>query len=389
MPNVELPYPGHLVFEFYHVGQGDNTLVQFPSGQKFAIIDSKVPPWLGGCPAAHTLKAITTRNRTCELAFVCVSHPHFDHVQGMAEILEIEHLCIREFWHPLLDIEELLLFEPRSQEQGEIRPWDALDAARRFYYEDMIGDFVVFAQKMEQKVGKQNVRQVRAVMALPDIDGVQIYAINPTHSSLQRYKAEVDNSYGQCVSLPRDVLDNISIAFVFVFGDNAILYASDMQREQWRDVLRTIQSHEILGDSLPVRALKASHHGGPRSYFDSLWSDILGPHGGLIVVSGGTATHPCPTFISSVRKSGRRPRCTGMAQVCRSHGFNKAGFGADSPLPSKHWLNQYAGEPYEHGIPCYGDIQLVVPKTGRPLLNTKKKAKSPCPIPTDLDRRLF
>ncbi|MBA3045047.1 MAG: MBL fold metallo-hydrolase [Euryarchaeota archaeon] len=84
--------PESLCVHVLNVGDGDNIIIQFPEvdGQrKFAVVD-----------CYNSKKTLDYLNKlgVKELEFVCVTHPHFDHIRGVPNLLEAYKGKIREFW---------------------------------------------------------------------------------------------------------------------------------------------------------------------------------------------------------------------------------------------------------------------------------------------------
>jgi len=364
-----------LVFYFFYVGDGDCTLIQFPGGLKYGVIDSNKPPWRRPSAAARTLKKIKRRlcnddkdnDHDLELAFLCVSHPHRDHISGLLEVLRLKGINLREFWHPLPDVEELLMRHASPEEDENYSKWTEIS---HFYYEEQIREFVEAGQLAMTRVGREGTRQLREMQCLPDIEGVEIYVLNPTKKALARYQEDLDNSYGRLEHLERKLLDRISVALLFVYGENALLYTSDMQQVQWREVVGNFEGRKRWKHLLPVDVMKASHHGGPLSFYEGLWADVLGTKGRQIVVSGGSSVHPSNSLIESVRRANKRLYCTGTGRKCgrrRRIRYPRLTF------QTRRWFEEHGIKLSENCDPCRGDIRIVLPKTGKPRIATTHK----------------
>jgi len=356
----------NLVFNFFYVGDGDSTLIEFPGGRIFGVIDSNKTSWRSYSPPVKYLERRLKEHldekkdgdiEKLELAFVCVSHPHRDHVCGLLELLSLQGIVIREFWHSLPDLEDLLLKHASPERDENYSVWTEVS---QFYYEDQIKEFIEFGQHITKIVGDERTRPLREMQALPDIEGVEIYVLNPTKESLSRYQKELDEKYGRLEHLDREIIDEISVALLFVYGENALLYASDMQQEQWKEVINNLKRRNRFKDFMPAYVMKASHHGGPLSFYDDLWCDVLGTNGGRIVVSGGSLVHPSDTLIMSAHLANKKLYCTGMARKC---GRDKLKF--DHVTFQNHWWwQQYGVRVSDHNKPCRGDIQITLPESG-------------------------
>lgn len=90
--------PDDLVIHFLNVGFGDNIVIQMPQeaggARKYGLVDCK--------NAAKTLdyldKLTGNDNASADrLAFVCATHPHYDHISGISRIMNSPY-CPYEFW---------------------------------------------------------------------------------------------------------------------------------------------------------------------------------------------------------------------------------------------------------------------------------------------------
>jgi len=278
----------------------------------------------------------------------------------------VKGVDLKEFWHPLPDVEELLLRHALPDEDKNYSKWTEIS---QFYYEEQISEFVEAGQLAIKRVGRGGSRQLREMQSLPDIEGVEIYVLNPTTKALASYQEALDNSYGRLEHLKREMLDRISVALLFVHGENALLYASDMQQEQWREVVNNFKGRKRWEHLLPVGAMKASHHGGPLSFYEGLWDDILGTKGGRIVVSGGSLVHPSDTLIKSARRANKKLYCTGTGKKC---GRQRRKRSLRITFQTRRWFEKNGMKIAEDCDPCRGDIRIVLPKTGKPRISTTR-----------------
>jgi beta-lactamase superfamily II metal-dependent hydrolase len=87
-----------LVIHFLNVGFGDNIIVELPADKEgkrsYGLVDcrnsAKTKDYLG--------KLMKNANvKDTRLAFVCATHPHYDHISGIPAIIKSEY-CPHEFW---------------------------------------------------------------------------------------------------------------------------------------------------------------------------------------------------------------------------------------------------------------------------------------------------
>lgn len=90
--------PEDLVIHFLNVGFGDNVVVELPadsSGQRsYGIVDctkfDKTRSYLN--------KLMDLRPGQSQLAFLCATHPHLDHIRGIRRFLQSEKFRPRQVW---------------------------------------------------------------------------------------------------------------------------------------------------------------------------------------------------------------------------------------------------------------------------------------------------
>jgi len=87
-----------LVFHFLNVGFGDNIIIEFPldNGERqFGLVDCRN----GKKTEAYLNKLHAEANQTpTRLAFICATHPHYDHISGIKHFLNSAVYRPHEFW---------------------------------------------------------------------------------------------------------------------------------------------------------------------------------------------------------------------------------------------------------------------------------------------------
>ena len=87
-----------LVIHFLNVGFGDNVLIEFPAdsaGQRtYGLVDcikfDKTRSYLN--------KLMEIRPGRSQLAFICATHPHLDHIRGIRSFLQSNKFRPQQFW---------------------------------------------------------------------------------------------------------------------------------------------------------------------------------------------------------------------------------------------------------------------------------------------------
>lgn len=87
-----------MVFHFLNAGFGDNIVVELPVGyggkRSYGIVDCK-----DGAKTLDYLEKLmpNASGEDARLAFVCATHPHYDHISGIPDIIE-SRFFPQEFW---------------------------------------------------------------------------------------------------------------------------------------------------------------------------------------------------------------------------------------------------------------------------------------------------
>ena len=90
--------PDDLVIHFLNVGFGDNIVIELPAdnqgNRKYGLVDCRN----GTKTLAYLdqLMAPAPSNRK-RLAFICATHPHYDHISGIPKVMDSEYYP-HEFW---------------------------------------------------------------------------------------------------------------------------------------------------------------------------------------------------------------------------------------------------------------------------------------------------
>lgn len=230
----------HLKIHVLDVGHGDTIILEIPIGKKdkiFGVIDcikfeEKTKPYLESLGVK-------------ELAFVCVTHPHDDHVGGIQQLLETYNGKVGELWvsgkeHQTMD--------------NLLRYLDCDEETETYYlkkYEDIVPVTVeTIKSGTILKYGK-----------------VKLHILSPPSKLLTDSKTEAYN------------INNASIVIKIEYGESKILLAGDAQFGNW--------AHTRINHAEKIRAqvLKASHHGSKHGNFLEVL-EIISPN--YVIVSAGS-----------------------------------------------------------------------------------------------------
>ena len=91
--------PDDLVIHFLNVGFGDNIVIQFPKDEngnrKYGLVDCK-----NGTKTLDYLGKLMRNDNAqpARLAFICATHPHYDHISGISTVINNYEYYPYEFW---------------------------------------------------------------------------------------------------------------------------------------------------------------------------------------------------------------------------------------------------------------------------------------------------
>lgn len=232
---------------FIDVGCADAALLQYGEGSsaKYALIDSGAASYHNSSdetidqtktPAYEYLKKIGVTH----LQFVILTHPHQDHIGGMAKILADEDILIDTIYGNDLNVEYL-----KSEDQtSETASWTEFDTK---VYQN-------FKQALEERNEKaENFwnRKLKVDYVVPSAGD----EISFGEAKIKFFGTlENDYQYGRKVDLNTRQENKYSIVTKITYGKNTFLMTGDAQKE-------TIQKIVSKGYDLSAQVLKEPHHG--------------------------------------------------------------------------------------------------------------------------------
>ena len=232
---------------FIDVGCADAALLQYGEGSsaKYALIDSGAVSYHNSSdetidqtktPAYEYLKNMGVTH----LQFVIITHPHQDHIGGMAKILSDEDILIDTIYGNDLNVEYL-----KSEDQtSETASWTEFDT----------NTYKKFKQALEERNEKaENFwnRKLKVDYVVPTAGD----EISFGDAKIQFFGIlDNDYQYGRKVNLNTRQENKYSIVTKITYGSNTFLMTGDAQQE-------TIEKIVKKGYDLTAQVLKEPHHG--------------------------------------------------------------------------------------------------------------------------------
>jgi competence protein ComEC len=242
---------GVLRATFVDVGQGDATLIDLPDG-RCVLIDAGGNPQGGRDPGARALVPLLAARRRSKIDVVVLSHPHPDHYQGLAAVLDA--VSVGEVWDT-------------GQAEAEAERSPTATQAKALLY--------------KARTKGAQIRSPRELCSAPAVFGVaKLEVLWPCPA--------YDPGY--------DPNDN-SLVIRATFGKHAFLFTGDVEAHAEAELTK-------LGDRLRANVLKVPHHGSATSTSAPLLNAVS-PR--IAVISAGAVNrfgHPNADVLARLKATG-------------------------------------------------------------------------------------
>ena len=228
---------GYLLVEYIDVGQGDSSFSIFPDGKVMLIDGGEVGQ------GATVLEAMKKYNIQ-KIDFLVATHPHSDHIGGLAEVLE------------KMPTEKVIL--PRIADE---------DVPTTLVYENLLDAiYESHAEVVEAKAGLELYKK----------NNLSVTCLSPTKGSQKN-------------------LNNYSAVIRIAYGSTSFLFTGDAEKSIEKQLLKS-------GQTLRSDVLKAGHHGSNTASSEEFLQAVLPKYA---VISAGTDNsygHPHAETLKRLQK---------------------------------------------------------------------------------------
>ena len=226
--------------DFYESGKGDTIVITFPSGG-VGLVDASPS-------TSRSRLGINEILRGKSLEFVCLSHPHLDHLEDLVPVVE-SHPDIKEVWITVSDVAGYLsALENTPNFLSDVGPYaEQLSSELCNLYIDFFGKIV------ERGIKYRNINSgIRDI----SIDGVEVSCLGPDESIQNDFfNAYCDRLKNPSRSLPN--VNSISAILTLRYGESVVLLGGDALKPNWRSAVEHHRRRSIPKAHL----LKVPHHG--------------------------------------------------------------------------------------------------------------------------------
>jgi beta-lactamase superfamily II metal-dependent hydrolase len=350
-----------------NVGQGDSIVVRFPDGT-WGVVDSNVPPGEQEPPALAFLR----ENGVTELAFVCLTHPHYDHYLGLQRILESYAGRVTEFWAFNIDSAHVRKFMEVQHSKN------ATTLAGQARYSELQAVFRTF-RRME-KAGAA--RRLVGGYKLPRRGVVEIDCLSPLSQDINEYQTQLARSDPPEAYRADENL--LSAVLSLRYGSSRIVLSSDAPTKAWPRMWKEATKRK---EDFRAVAVKVSHHGSKQGFHEEVWKHTLSDGTTHAAISAGVGYgHPHPRVIESLYNMGASLHCTNFPEYCLRR--RPADLSKFEGLPERSkltliMLDQSNNAPLQ---PCNGNIRFDLDGNGGYVVGHDIDSFCPLHLPTGQHR---
>ena len=312
---------------------GESIALKLPD-DRWGVVDYYTP--IFGDPGSNpTLQFLRSKNVT-RLEFVCLTHPHADHFQGMSFLLET--FPVRQFWifgamaharlHNRVGMILRLKAETLNQNTADTEAASELvEILDKVYLRARRGDLTLIRLQLDQHL-----------MTLPTNPALTITALGASGRSTTMYEDSLDACFDHddegkvLVAKVRNVNHNqISGGLLIEYGQSRIILGGDIEKAGWREAMKCFESRNRLASTL----VKVSHHGSANGYCRGLWRVLSPNKSAHAVVTAYTMQRlPSRKGLSHIRKHAKAVSTTSKTAVAlatsRIQRFARSTFGVTS-----------------------------------------------------------
>jgi beta-lactamase superfamily II metal-dependent hydrolase len=333
-----------LLFHILNVGFGDNIIVEFPKDEElgmrfYGVVDCYKPDKT----MEYIEKLKEVRPARDQLEFICATHPHKDHIDGIDELLLSNKLRPKEFWD--------------SGFRHTIKRYYTI---LKILQEKKV-PMIRVSSGMEKYYGNVQVTFLAPSIALRNRYGT--YGVDVNNASIV---LRFENHTGKMVLMKSEEYwpGNISIEAVRDVSPSVMILTGDAEFDSWSHIvqefprLETTKKHEPLVKKminyLDCSVVKVPHHGSMHSAPLDIY-EILSPSKAVISAE--------QQILKSVAKNLERE---GFPHASARIALEESGSEIYSTEGSLDFLKDENGKRIVDENANPGSIIVVLPPGGRP-----------------------
>jgi beta-lactamase superfamily II metal-dependent hydrolase len=344
-----------------NVGHGDSIIIEHEHEgvSHFGVIDSNFQRAKQAKPRA--LEYLEKRGVT-RIAFLALTHPHYDHVKGLGDLAQhfsgnIDYVLMYPIprdvdrFKKLTAQEFVNVEEPHRSFIGQLLK--LINEAEKTTFEILDG--------LENKIALNNFT----------LGQLEMHVIMPPAASKGWLHFDVKEGR---IDFGGEKQNEISLALAIKYRGKTIVLGGDATEENWVTRARRV------GQPIGCVAAKLPHHGSehdcsPRVLDHIFGNNVVDADERIALISANGTSHPSPNVLRELKKRGISPYCTSRAKICGGGSITQ--LVTDNALDPQllRDVNSYAKAPVIEGA-CQGDITIEFDNNG--VMNVVTQYATPC-----------
>jgi beta-lactamase superfamily II metal-dependent hydrolase len=297
---------------------GESIILGLP-GNRWAIIDVYVSDAANpaGTPSIRFLRD----KQVTELEFLCLTHPHGDHVKGVSYL--VKNFRIQRF----LGFGAL----PPQQLYNQIVKVLKVKAQRLHdsaQEQEIASELLEALELVNAKVNRREMvhnpvtvnASILDELVAPDGVRLRMVAIAPSGRSVTTYNQQLSGCFdtrtpGRILTEQIDGVhhNEISAAFILEYGAQRVVLGGDLEYGGWQDIM----TRPAPGFNLNADLVKVSHHGSQNGYCAGLWEHTLSPRSEAVAVVTAFSLKglPRPEGLAHLQRNTKQLTTTSLSSL--------------------------------------------------------------------------
>lgn len=261
----------HIYVYVFGPSVGESIILQYPNSSNnkylWGVID---------CYSERILDFLQNDRDVQKLEFVCWTHPHADHHDGMPALLQTYRDRIHRFWRfGGNNAKSLLAFCYRW-------PQTNIGKVRNIELSTIEEIFRFASEQRKRKRESDSFKKLTDIHSLINIEydkefHFRISSLSPSSRLAEEYTSHI----AKCLETPdapdwetfNGAHNSVSVVLLVEFGKTRLLFGADAEQKVWSDI---VSSEERQNQPLTLSShfVKISHHGSENAYHKDAWAEI-------------------------------------------------------------------------------------------------------------------
>lgn len=243
--------------------------------------------------------------------FVCVTHPHEDHLYGLWHLFADPAFSIDKFWRFPTDGPSLLrtyAYLAQETPNHEIYPRLQRELNNLFEHTKEHRRDTERYRRWTNYNPNVYTREIHTIeTARPVL--FRIASLAPSSKQLDRHSDHLAACFLDFESprewefdptrFDRRIHNAVSVVLLVTFGETRILLGADAEIDSWKDIMNDSR-RKADGCDLQCEVVKASHHGSETGFYEPAWKEHASQHTPVTIITPyerGSSRLPGPAML--------------------------------------------------------------------------------------------